>query len=183
MLCKGMTVAVDACGLHASTLVVFVEHMIARAFRELLTEDVAEKEIVVRFMLSVFQVLGEDIDHSSIERNDQRLSVLRDVDVDDVVIKIEVFDLNVHKASLPDPCTEKEIRHHPTLILGKRAFLDIGLLQKQLQFILVIGFDMAFIDLDRLHLEVGKIAFVHKEMQGCDEISQIRINTDVVIQS
>ena len=42
-----MAVAVDACGLHASTLVIFVEHMIAGAFRELLTENVAEKEIVI----------------------------------------------------------------------------------------------------------------------------------------
>ena len=119
----------DACGLHASTLVVFVEHMIARAFRELLTEDVAEKEIVVRFMLSVFQVLGEDIDHSSIERNDQRLSVLRDVDVDDVVIKIEVLDLNVHQTSLSDTRAEKEVRHHPALVFGKGAFPDVRLLQ------------------------------------------------------
>ena len=95
MLCKGMAVAVDACGLHASTFVVLIEHMIASAFRELLTEDVAEEEVVVRFMLSVFEVLGEDTRHRSIERNDQRLSVLRDVDVHHVVIKIEVFDLNV----------------------------------------------------------------------------------------
>ena len=80
-------------------------------------------------MLSVFQVLGEDIDHSSIERNDQRLSVLCDVDVHDVVIKVEVFDLNVHKASLSYSCTEKEVGHHPTLIFGKGAFLDIRFLQ------------------------------------------------------
>ena len=132
MLCKGMAVAVDACGLHASTFVVLIEHMIASAFRELLTENVAKEEVVVRFMLSVFEILGEDIDHCPIEWHDQRLSVLRDVDVDDVVIKIEVLDLNVHKAPLPNSCTEKEIRHHPTLIFGKGAFLDIGLLQKQL---------------------------------------------------
>ena len=42
-----MAVAVDACGLHASTFVVLIEHMIARAFRELLPEDVAEKEIII----------------------------------------------------------------------------------------------------------------------------------------
>ena len=80
-------------------------------------------------MLSVFEVLGEDIDHRSIERNDQRLSVLRDVDVHHVVIKIEVFDLNVHKASLSDSCTEKEVRHYPALIFSKGAFLDVRLLQ------------------------------------------------------
>ena len=61
-------------------------------------------------MLSVFQVLGEDIDHCPIEWHDQRLSVLRDVGVHHVVIEIDVLDLNVHKAPLPDPSTEKEIR-------------------------------------------------------------------------
>ena len=178
-----MAVAVDACGLHASTFVVLIEHMIAGAFRELLTEDVTEEKVVITFMLSVFEVLGEDIDHCSIQRHDQRLSVLRDVDIHHVVIKIEVFDLNVHKAPLPDSCTEKEVRHHPTLIFGKGAFFDVWFLQKQLQFILVIGFDMAFIDLDRLHLEVRKIALVHKEMQGCYEVAEIGIDADVVIKS
>ena len=173
----------DACGLHTSTLVVLVEHMIASAFRELLTEDVAEEEIVIAFMLSVFQILGEDIDHCSIKRHDQRLSVLCDVDVHNVVIKVEVLDLNVHKASLPDSCTEKEIRHHPALVFGKRAFLDIGLLQKQLQLLLVIGFNVAFIHLDRLHLKVRQIALVHEEMQGRYEVSKIGIDADVVIQS
>ena len=119
MLCEGMAVTVNACGLHASALVVFVEHMIAGAFRELLSEDVAEEKVVIAFMLSVFQVLGEDIDHSSIERNDQRLSVLRDVDVHHIVIEIEVLDLNMHKTSLSDTCTEKEVRHHPTLVFSK----------------------------------------------------------------
>ena len=134
-------------------------------------------------MLSVFQVLGEDIDHRSIERHDQRLSILCDVDVDNIVIKIEVLDLNVHEASLPDPCAEKEVRHHPTLVFGKGAFLDVWLLQKQLQFILVIGFDMAFIDLDCLHFEVWKIALVHEEMESCYEVTNIGIDADVVVKS
>ena len=47
LLCEGMAVAVNACGLHTSAFVIFIEHMIARAFRELLTENVAEKEIVI----------------------------------------------------------------------------------------------------------------------------------------
>ena len=66
LLCKGMAVAVDACGLHTSAFVIFIEHMIARAFRELLTEDVAEKEIVIWFMLPIFEILGEDTRHRSI---------------------------------------------------------------------------------------------------------------------
>ena len=41
---------------------------------------------------------------------------------------------------------------------------------------------MAFIDLDRLHLEVGKPALVHKEMQGCNQITQIGIDTDIIMK-
>ena len=122
-------------------------------------------------MLSVFEVLGKDIDHSSIERHDQRLSVLCDVDVDDVVIKIEVLDLNVHEASLSDSGTEDEIRHHPALVFGKGAFLDIGLFEKCLKLRVAIGFDMVFIYLDCLHFEVRQPAFVHEEMEGCYQIS------------
>ena len=44
---EGMTVAVNACGLHTSALVVFVKHMIAGAFRELLTEDITEQVIII----------------------------------------------------------------------------------------------------------------------------------------
>jgi hypothetical protein len=42
---------------------------------------------------------------------------------------------------------------------------------------------MAFIDLDRLHPKVWQLTFIHKEVQGSDEISQIRINADVIIKS
>ena len=117
-----------------------------------------------------------------IEWYDERLSVLRDVNVHHVVIEIKVFDLNVHQAPLPHACAEKEICHHPALVFGKGAFLDIGFLQKQLQFSFVVGFDMAFINLDRLHLEVWNIALAHKEMQGRDQIAQIGIDADVVVK-
>ena len=101
----------------------------------------------------------------------------------DVVIEVEVFDFDIHKASLPDTGREEEVRHYPTLILGKGAFLDIGLFEKCLKLRVAIGFNMAFIDLDRLHLKVREPAFIHKEMKGCNEVSQIRIDTCVIIES
>ena len=116
----------DACGLHTSALVIFIEHMITGAFRELLTEDVAEEKVVIAFMLSVFEVLGEDIDHCSIERNDQWLSVLRDVNVYHVVVEIKVLDLNVHKASLPDSCAEKKFVITQHWYSVKEHFLTLG---------------------------------------------------------
>ena len=42
---------------------------------------------------------------------------------------------------------------------------------------------MAFIDLDRLHLEMRKITLVHKEMEGCYEVTKIGIDADIVIKS
>ena len=42
---------------------------------------------------------------------------------------------------------------------------------------------MAFIDLDRLHLEVGNIALIHEEMDSRYEVTKIRIDADIVIQS
>ena len=42
---------------------------------------------------------------------------------------------------------------------------------------------MAFIDLDRVHLEMRKIALVHEEMQGRYEVSKIGIDADIVIES
>lgn len=54
---KGVAVTVDTRCLHASTLVIFIEHMIARAFRELLTEYVAKQIIVICLILSIFQIL------------------------------------------------------------------------------------------------------------------------------
>jgi len=66
----------------------------------MLPKDAAEQEVVA-FMLSVFQVLGEDIDHRSIERHDQRHSVLCDVDVYHIIIKIL---LNSSVGSIQDTC-------------------------------------------------------------------------------
>ena len=52
-----------------------------------------------------------------------------------------------------------------------------------MQFRIVIGFNMAFIYLDRLHLKVWQIALIHKEMEGCYEVTKIGIDADVVIKS
>ena len=52
-----------------------------------------------------------------------------------------------------------------------------------MEFRIVIGFDMAFIDLDRLHLEVRNPTLIHEEMQGCYEVTKIGIDADVVIES
>lgn len=129
LLCKGMTVPMNSRCFNASPFIIFIEHMIASALYELLTEDVTEEKIVILRVLSIFQVLRKNIYHRLIQRHDQRLSVLRDVDIDYVVIKVNVFDLNMHQATLSDTCTEQKVRHDLALILGKGAFLDVRLFE------------------------------------------------------
>jgi hypothetical protein len=50
--------------------------------------------------------------------------------MDYVVIKVEVFNLDVHQTSLPDSCGEKEVSYNPALIFSKGAFLEVRLLQE-----------------------------------------------------
>lgn len=69
------------------------------------------------------------------------------------------------------------------MIFGEVAPLDIGLFEKCLELCVGIDFDMAFIDLDRLHLKVWEPALIHEEMDNRYEIPKIRIDTDIVIQS
>jgi hypothetical protein len=59
----------------------------------------------------------------------ERLSILSNVYVYYIVIEVQVFDFDIHKASLPNTGREEEVSHYPTLILGKTKLLDIGFLQ------------------------------------------------------
>lgn len=52
--CKGVAVAVDFDFMHASTLIVVIEHSIASDLNRLLTEAITEQIIVGCFVFSVF---------------------------------------------------------------------------------------------------------------------------------
>ena len=94
--------------------------------------------------------LSSDSQKTDIEKNDTKT-------YSNVMIAGTFYKL------LTEAITKQEVCHHPTLILGKGAFLDIGLFEKCLKFRVGIGFNMAFIDLDCLHLKVWKPAsFIKK---------------------
>ena len=42
---------------------------------------------------------------------------------------------------------------------------------------------MTFINLDCLHLEVRQPTFIHEEMNGRYEVSQIRIDTGIIVKN
>ena len=108
-----MAVSVNAGGLNATPLIVFREHMIARALYKLFSKDVAEQEILFAFGLAEFQILGQYVRHGLIDRYDQWLSVFGDVYVNYRIIKIKILYLNVHKASLAHTGAEKKVCHYP----------------------------------------------------------------------
>ena len=66
----------NAGGMNATPLIVFREHMIARALYKLFSKDVAEQEILFAFGLAELQILGQYVRHCLIDRNDKRLSIL-----------------------------------------------------------------------------------------------------------
>ena len=51
---KGVSVPMDASGLHSAPLVILIQHMIRGAFGQLLSENIAEQKIIIRLVLSVF---------------------------------------------------------------------------------------------------------------------------------
>ena len=52
--------------LYSPALVVIIESGVAGAFGKLLTVDVAEKEVLIGLVLSVFQVFAQNVCHSAI---------------------------------------------------------------------------------------------------------------------
>ena len=51
---KGVSVPMDASGLHSAPLIILIQHMIRGAFGQLLAENIAEEKIFLRLVLSVF---------------------------------------------------------------------------------------------------------------------------------
>ena len=56
----------DTGSFYSPTFVVVVESGIAGAFSKLLTVDIAEKVVLIGLVLSMFQVVGQDVCHSAI---------------------------------------------------------------------------------------------------------------------
>jgi hypothetical protein len=93
---KGVSVPMDASGLHSAPLVILIQHMIRGAFGQLLSENIAEQKIIIRLVLSVFQELLEDAAHCSVKRHYQSFSVLGHSYIDHIIIEINVFNSDVH---------------------------------------------------------------------------------------
>ena len=53
LLGKGMPISMNARSLDATALIILIEHMIAGALCELLTEAITEEKIIIRFVMTV----------------------------------------------------------------------------------------------------------------------------------
>ena len=66
LLGEGVSISMDTGCFYSPTFVVVVESGVAGAFGKLLTVDVAEKIVLISLVLSMFQVVGQDVCHSAI---------------------------------------------------------------------------------------------------------------------
>ena len=100
-LCEGVTEAVDSCSFDAAQVAIVPQGMIATASGELVTVG-GDEEPVFHGSLSVLQVLMENLHDVLIQRDNQGLSVLRNVHIDNAVVEVQILDFDVHKAVLAD---------------------------------------------------------------------------------
>ena len=124
--CKGMAETMHTRFVNTPIVTIIPKCVVTAASGELFPIGGAE-EPIVRVALAVFQELLEYLHNVLIQRDNQGLAVLGDRHIDNVVVKIQVFDLDIDHAVLTDTSREQEIHNHPTAVCGKVAATDIGL--------------------------------------------------------
>lgn len=120
-----MSVPTNSRVFHPTALVIGIQHSVARTLYELLSIDVREEVVLIRLVLPVLEEFSQNSAQRCIQRDQQRLSILRHADRDNSIVEVEILHLYVHQTSLPDSSAEQEIRHNPALVLNIPAFPDI----------------------------------------------------------
>ena len=103
LLCKRVAVAMDARLVQPSGMAVIPQCCVVRALCHLLSIDGA-KQPIFRTSAAIFQIFMQDFYDVLIQRDNQRFTVLRGIDVNHIVIKVQILDLDVDKAVLSDSC-------------------------------------------------------------------------------
>ena len=143
--------------------------MITTASGELLAIDRAEKPIF-HPSPTVLEVFLKNFDDVLIQRDNQRLAVLRGIHIDHRVVKIHVSDFDIHQTVLSDASREQKIDNHPTAVGGEDTLADIGLFQEFAQFIVRVGLDGSLVCFWKLNFKVREILAFHKEPHQCFQI-------------
>ena len=97
-----MTEPVNACLLQSPCVAIIPNGMIATVSRQLLSVDRAEQPVIF-ISSAIVQILLEDFENVFVQRDNQRLAVLCGIDIDNRIIKIYVFDLDIDQTVLPNP--------------------------------------------------------------------------------
>ena len=98
---KGMTEPVNACLLQSPCVAIVPDGMIATASRQLLSVDGTEQPVIF-ISSAIVQILLEDFENVFIHGDNQRLAVLCGIDIDNRVIKVYVFNLDIDQTVLPN---------------------------------------------------------------------------------
>lgn len=113
------------------------------ASRQLLSVDGTEQPVIF-ISSAIVQILLEDFENVFIQGDNQRLAVLCGVDIDNRVIKVYVFDLDIDQTVLPNAGRKQEVDNHPTAIRREDALMDIRLSQELAQFFIRVCLDRRF---------------------------------------
>ena len=141
---KGMTEPVNACLLQSPFVAIVPDGVIATASRQLLSVDGTEQPVIF-ISSAIVQILLENFENVFVQRDNQRLAVLCGIDIDNRVIKVYVFNLDIDQTVLPNAGRKQEVDNHPTAIRREDALVDIRLSQELAQFFIRVCLDRRFV--------------------------------------
>ena len=136
---EGVPEQVDRSLLDTAPPVVFGNRTAQPIFRHHFT-CIIGKEIIVWLTFADLNVFTQNRNHHGAQRRDLRSLVLGVLEINHAVFKVEVFILNQADRSRSVPAVEQIIDDDPVPILRKCAGAQIGLLEKEHQFIIRVGF-------------------------------------------
>jgi hypothetical protein len=169
----------DTSFFDAAQVAIVPQSMIAAASGELVA-IYGDEEPIVGLSLSVLQVLMEYLHDVLIQGDYERLSVLRDIHIDDAIVEVQIPDFDVYQAVLADASRQKQIDNDPTAIVGEVTSPHIGLPQQSLEFCIGVGFDVVLVRLRDGDFKVGDVLAAHEEPQNGLQISCVSSKRNVV---
>ena len=178
-LCEGVAEAMDTSFFDTAQVAIVPQGMIAAAPGELVAVD-GDEEPIVGLPLSVLQVLMEYLHDILVQRDNQGLSVLRDIHIDDAIVEVQILDFDVHQAVLADASRQKQIDNDPTAVVGKVTSPYIGLPQQALEFCIGVGFDVVLVRLWDGDFKVRDVLAAHEEPQNGLQISCVSSKRNIV---
>ena len=136
---EGVPEQVNGSLLNTTPSVVFGNRTAQPIFRHHFT-CIIGKEIIVWLTFADLDVFTQNRNHHGAQRRDLRSLVLGVLEINHAILKVKVFVLNQTDCPRSVSAVEKIVDDDPVPILRKCAGAQIGLFEKEHQFIIRVGF-------------------------------------------